>query len=494
MKINRKPVSGLLAAVLLCALLFSNCSLRPASTASPDASSYAGEAGSDEEAYEPSVELDPNITYYTVTYRYEGEELATEKVPEGTSPASAPTMFGDRGIIAWNNANGLQTDIWAVQINADMMFEAVLGPALLFDGNFMAPESDGLFHPLEKFTRSDAARAVYAILAEKPRGETFLKDVTERALCWDAATSLVTEGYMALDENGRFFPDVAITKADLSALLGKLFSPGMVTPALAGVSDPMTRGEAAVALTALLSMMDAAEQPYYPNVAPDSPYYDAVEMAGAPAEIEWITGSRAEQGFVILDGTLYYVNRDGYFITDDMVGTLYFDLSGRYTSGNAELDRYVSEIIANQTTASMSREEMLRTVYDYVRDHFLYLVRNHYSVGESGWEIQEALTMFSTSKGNCYNFTAAFWALARGIGYDAVCYSGLVGVARDPHSWVEIDFDAVPYIFDVETEMQNRLNNDYYTSMYKMTYERGKLWSYVREVDEPSGDGDTSAL
>ena len=89
--------------------------------------------------------------------------------------------------------------------------------------------------------------------------------------------------------------------------------------------------------------------------------------------------------------------------------------------------------------------------------------------------------MFETSKGNCYNFTAAFWALARGVGYDAVCYSGLVGVDRNPHSWVEIVFDGTPYIFDVETEMQNRLNNDYYTSMYQMTYERGKLWSYARE-------------
>ena len=28
--------------------------------------------------------------------------------------------------------------------------------------------------------------------------------------------------------------------------------------------------------------------------------------------------------------------------------------------------------------------------------------------------------------------------------------------------------------------MQNRLNNDYYTSMYRMTYERGKLWSYAK--------------
>ena len=53
--------------------------------------------------------------------------------------------------------------------------------------------------------------------------------------------------------------------------------------------------------------------------------------------------------------------------------------------------------------------------------------------------------------------SGAFWSLARGVGFDAVCYAGLVGKDRDPHSWVEIEFDGEPYIFDVETEMSYRL-------------------------------------
>ena len=95
----------------------------------------------------------------------------------------------------------------------------------------------------------------------------------------------------------------------------------------------------------------------------------------------------------------------------------------------------------------------------------------------------ETLAKFQTDKGNCYNFTAAFWALARGIGYDAVCSSGLVGVDRNPHSWVEIEIDGEPRIFDVETEMQYRLIDDYITSMYNIDYDRGALWSYVREPE-----------
>ena len=73
-----------------------------------------------------------------------------------------------------------------------------------------------------------------------------------------------------------------------------------------------------------------------------------------------------------------------------------------------------------------------------------------------------------------------------------VCYSGLVGVGRDPHSWVEITFDGVPYVFDVETEMSYRLVNDYITSMYWKTYEEVAAWSYVRTPEEAAAAPETA--
>lgn len=465
MKHHPFPIVILLAA----ALLLTGCVMRPAGSAEPT------------EPPEPSAAPEPEVPSYTVTYRLDGETIASERVAEGKSPAEVPALQGERGIVSWNNVNGTPTDVWSLSVNSDMVFDGVTGPKLHRHGGFFAPENDGLFHPLELFTRSDAARAVYAILADKPTGETFLKDVTTHARCWESATALVTEGYMTLDPDGKFFPDVPITRADLTALLSRLFSPGAVAAALGDAGEPMTRAEAARALDTLLGITAAEEPPYYPDVAPDAEYYDAVELAGKAGEIEWIQGEKAEPGFRNLEGYLYYVRPDGYFLTDEMVGTLYFDVTGRFTSGNLSLDAYVAEIVEAQTNAGMSREEMLRAVYVYVRDHYLYLKRNLYEIGATGWEIDEAVTMFRTSKGNCYNFTAAFWALARGVGYDAVCYSGLVGVNRDPHSWVEIAIDGTTYVFDVETEMQNRLHDDFYTSMFKMTMERAKGWSYARE-------------
>ena len=457
------------AILLTAALLLAGCVMRPTGSVEPTATPA------------PTPTPEPDLTWYTVTYRLNGETIATERVAEGRSPVDAPARHDERGIIAWNNVNGTPTDIWNLTITGDMVFDGVTGPKVHLRGGFFPAENDGLFHPLDPFTRSDAARAVYAILAEKPTGETFLKDVTTRAKCYDSATALVTGGYMALDPDGKFFPDVPITHEDLTALLGRVFSPGAIAAALSKTGEPMTRAEAAQTLVALLGLTDAEERPYYPDVAPEAEYYSAVELAGAAGDINWVHGEKAQPGLVNLEGYLYYVRPDGYFLTDDMVGTLYFDVTGRFTSGSTELDAFVAEIVDAETNAGMTREEKLRTVYVHVRDRYLYLKRNIYEIGATGWEIDEALTMFKSSKGNCYNFTAAFWALARGVGYDAVCYSGLVGVDRNPHSWVEITIDGTPYIFDVETEMQNRLRDDFYTSMYQMTIERGKLWSYAKE-------------
>lgn len=468
----KKRILIILAAVLTLSVL-GGCTFRPKTADGPAVSQSA----------EPGPTAAPELTYHTVTYRLQGEVIATEQVAEGTNPQQVPAMSGNSGIIGWKNANGAPTNAWSVFITADTVFDAELGPELKREGGYFAPETDGLFHPLNKFTRSDAARAVYAVMAHKPAGETFLKDVTTRAKCWDAATSLVTEGYMALDENGRFFPDLAITKDDFADLLGRIFSPGEVKKALADLPEPMDRSQAAAVFNALLMPGPRSEKPYYPDVAPDAAYYEAVETAGIAGEGPWTEGEKLPAGFVNLEGYLYCVRPDGYFLCDAMEGTLYFNPAGRYTSGDESVDKYAAEIIADQTNDSMTREEMLRAMYVYVRDHYLYLRRNYYGIAETGWELSEALLMFQTGKGNCYNFTAAFWALARGIGYDAVCYSGLVGKDRDPHSWVEIEMDGEKRIFDVETEMQYRLIDDYITSMYNIDYERGELWSYVRDPE-----------
>lgn len=42
--------------------------------------------------------------------------------------------------------------------------------------------------------------------------------------------------------------------------------------------------------------------------------YAAVELAGQSGTISWLDGDRAEPGFLNLDGYLYCVGDDGYFL------------------------------------------------------------------------------------------------------------------------------------------------------------------------------------
>ena len=208
----------LLFAALLGALLLSNCGYRPEGVEAVQPLSDVPAAA----AALPEETAAPQGKTYTVTYRVNGAET-TELVAEGGSVQNAPEFMASENcaIVAWKNANGTKVDIRTAPVYADAVYEAVPGPALRREGAYIAAGNDGLFHPLDKFTRSDAARAVYALLDTKPTGETFLKDVTTHAKCYTAATTLVTAGYMTLND-GRFYPDVAITRADLAALLAEM--------------------------------------------------------------------------------------------------------------------------------------------------------------------------------------------------------------------------------------------------------------------------------
>ena len=121
----------------------------------------------------------------------------------------------------------------------------------------------------------------------------------------------------------------------------------------------------------------------------------------------------------------------------------------------------------------------IRAAYDYVRDGFQYLRRNFYDLGETGWEVEEALTMLSTGRGNCYNYAAAFWALARGLGYDAQAISGTMGWDYERHGWVVIyDESGTRLTYDTETEMAYRRDGVYNRDMFAMSPAFAAGWNY----------------
>ena len=299
---------------------------------------------------------------------------------------------------------------------------------------------DGLFYPEEPLTLEELGRAASRAAGEKltPAGDP---------------AEILTES--RFEECLReLFPDL-----DARTAVRRIAGRG---------GETVTRAEAAAALNLLFDIAPGDSRTVFPDVEPG--YWAAEEVAAAAESAAVFDGEKGMPlpGFMWADGYLYYAGEDGYFLKNAWLGTLYFTAGGRYTSGSLELDDYVAAAIREHTDRSMSREEMLYAMYEYVRDSFTYLRRHYYRVGDLTWPMEEALTMYSTGKGNCYCYSSAFWAAARGLGYDAKAVSGTYGDDHAPHGWVEIIVDGRRLTYDVEIEMTIRRNSRSNRSLFAM--------------------------
>ena len=122
--------------------------------------------------------------------------------------------------------------------------------------------------------------------------------------------------------------------------------------------------------------------------------------------------------------------------------------------------------------------------YIYIYDHcisgdtYKYLKRNIYKKGHTGWEAEDAKLMFETGRGNCYNFAAIFWALARGLGYEAYGLAGNVTTLVQPHGWVLIEIDGVEYFFDPELHYDYIRDKREVKDMFMLAVEDSDWWYY----------------
>ncbi len=174
---------------------------------------------------------------------------------------------------------------------------------------------------------------------------------------------------------------------------------------------------------------------------------------------------------------LYALDEKGKRVKNVTLGRyLTFGKDGRYTSGNEELDKLVKDLLKEITTEDMTREEKLRAAYEYCRDHLQYRRNNFYEPGQTGWEVEEALTMLQKKKGNCYNFAASFAMLARQLGYDAEAVSGLVGSELQAHGWAEIVMDGERLFYDTILE-SSYLERGFDYDFFGQHYEKAP-WPY----------------
>ncbi|MEY8320733.1 S-layer homology domain-containing protein [Lachnospiraceae bacterium 46-61] len=470
-----------------------------------------------------------NITLYAVweevkpcqiLYDLGNGELIREHTQTGMLPQNIPyeNQNGNQ-IVQWKNAEGDIVDVTSQIITDNTIYYAVYEQqsSLLetvkhikyMDGD------NGNFYPNKALTRAEACQILYILLKQKQTPQKTFTDVSENDWYANAVCTLATMGLVeGYGEN--FQPQKEMTRAEFLAILNRIYPydgtiqtfadvPGEHWAAQA-ISNAVKKGwiygesniypdntikrqEVAAILNKVLNRkadkntIDSAENGVreFFDVSPtDWAYYDILEASVAheyqytePNEI-WTSFQKETlnlpSGLYSKNGTLYYIDEYGNLAKNKTIDGFTFNEYGKYTTNSEILDNKLSEMIQNNTNNTMTQEQKLKVVHEYVRDNYNYLKRPFVQKGQTDWEQQYALDMIDMQKGNCYSFAALYYYLAKQIGYDAHAVIGTIGHEYSPHGWVEIDMDGTTYIFDAEMEMAYQKRGIYY-DIFKKTYD-----------------------
>lgn len=322
------------------------------------------------------------------------------------------------------------------------------------------------FLPGQEMTRGEFIRAVACFFPAAPAGEPFA-DVSPLDPNADAYLTARSWGWLSGFEDGTLRPEQKLTRAEAVVMLNRALSRRPDQEYIDGQCS--------------LVYLDVSADSWY--------YYDVMEASVAHEHRMDLDGERwtshtpvkleMTPGFHLIDNWLYcYSEEKDELLRSTTVNGFTFDASGRYTTGDADLDARLHEIVSEQTNAGMTQEQKLRALYVYTRDSFTYLRRPAYDFGAKGFMQKDASDMLKNGYGNCYSYASLFWYLSRWIGYESQIYSGTVGSNKRPHSWVEINFDGRDYIFDTELEMAYHKKNRYDINLYKYIDVDG--WIYIK--------------
>lgn len=455
--------------------------------------------------------------FYTVTYQV-GQVVTTEQVTPGEFPVNVPTETGE-GFICWKTPGGTRILPDEISIWEDRTFVAFYAPSLETESHqkYMDGDSNGLFAPNDSLTRAQAAQILYNLLIDPTAEGKSFQDVASNAWYAPAVSTLSGLGVMNGYADGSFRPDAKITRAECAALMMNFVPDGQEIRTFTDVpeshwayetigaaasfglfsgdpdgsfrpNDTLTRAEAAVVFNRLLgrvpdsnTITSASDMRIFPDVATNfwayhqimeatvSHTYELDEMGAEQWTSHVAEGTTLKDGFHNLNGWLYCV-QNGQFLRSTEHAGFQFDAQGRYTTGNATLDTLLTNIVRAYTNTSMTTDQKLRALFNYVRDNYTYLKRPLVEKGQTGWEPSYALAFLQNKRGNCYSFAATYYMLVRELGLDANTVVGHVGYERSPHGWVEIRLNGQTYLFDTELEMAYRAKGNYSYDLFKMQY------------------------
>jgi hypothetical protein len=465
----------------------------------------------------------------TVTYALAEGATLSESVTTGMTPQQTPIVPDTtRTFVGWKDDEGNFIVPADIIIFTDETFTAHYAVALnITDHNkYMNGFDTGLFKAEAPLTRGEACQMLYNLMTETDEITVSLPENEKNSWYYKAISTMASMGFLYGDGTGDFRPDGNITRSEFVAILSRFYpvvdgdtnftdvssdnwaakavssaeAKGWIIGSSDGLfrpNDAITRAEAAVIMnrvlqrTASRAVIDSSVNiRIFPDLSKNYwAYYDIMEAtidhtySKASGTEVWLsyTEEKADirPGFQFIEGQLYYEDASGYFIKDTTLGTFTFDRLGRSTTGNEELDLYITAAVLQITNPSMTQLQMLREVFDYARDSFTYYKRDYYVLGDRGFENKQGLIMFQTGSGNCYCFASVFALMSRRLGYDSEVISGVVGSHDSPHGWVEIVFDNTTYIFDPGLEMAYMRNGIPSYNLFFLSYDN-LPWPYIK--------------
>ena len=141
----------------------------------------------------------------------------------------------------------------------------------------------------------------------------------------------------------------------------------------------------------------------------------------------------------------------------------------------------VQQILNQITTPEMTPDQKLLAAYVWVMDATTYL--RSYETPAGDWTKAYAMDIYSTGRGNCYRYAAAFAYLARALGYETRVCTGSIQATRGgltPHAWVEINFGDQWLLFDPDMQDARRGVN-----YFAVTYDAFPVKPLVKAADWP---------
>lgn len=404
---------------------------------------------------------------YRVSFKINDTLIEEQTVTENQLPAVVTGQIPGVQLLRWEDAQGHPTDPFAQPVTGDTTYQAVFYPQLDGTGVYLFVDEAGLLQPDEPLTHEDVTLALNTLAAEG--AAEYFPQLSLENISMTLPELKALLAYFYTDEAiGEAFADAqeatrAVFAAGMNDLLGRDTNAPVVLAEGYTIPADVTAGRADTAdlLAACLAHTPAEEGITWNSLELPTPY---------------------EPGFINLEGQLYYVQEDHYFLRDGNVGTLYFDAEGRYTSGDATLDATVVSILQTLIAENpdADRFTLLRAVFEHCYENYTYRrTFDHPAYGSTGWEIQRANAMFETTKGNCYSYAAIFWALSRALGYETRAISGKVLKDEQPHSWciIQLEEDGQDYIFDPQWQynyIERGLDHD----MFKISMDRIGYWLY----------------